>query len=106
MAACPGTRTAAPTGKFRWCSITRITTGYWTTLVAKSYPQSVSGTAWDASSGQPLTNAVIVLAMQQGNSGGGTVADTNGNFALPFAPGNYAVIATKNGWVGNQNTLV
>jgi hypothetical protein len=76
------------------------------TLVAKSYPQSVSGTVWDASSGLPLTNAVIVLTMPQGNGGGGTVADTNGNFALPFTPGNYAVIATKNGWVGNQNTMV
>ena len=51
-------------------------------VVQKGYAQGVSGQATAAGTGLPLTNAVLVLAPQNGKNGFGTIADANGNFSF------------------------
>src|SRR5438552_15334304 len=72
-------------------------------VVQKAYPQGVSGQAIAAATGLPLTNAVVVLAPQNGNNGVGTIADVNGNFALSSPAGNYALLALPAGCVADPS---
>ena len=72
-------------------------------IAPKSYPQGVSGTVYNESNGQPLAFAPIVLVPQQGNNGIGMFTDEAGNFSLSFVPGDYALLAFKNGSVANMS---
>jgi hypothetical protein len=72
-------------------------------IAQKSYPQGVSGTVYDGGNGQPLAFVPVVLVPQQGNNGIGMFTDEAGNFSLSFVPGNYALLAFKNGSVANMS---
>lgn len=87
-------RLVDPNGVF-----TTVTSGL--TVRQKAFAQGVTGTAYG--NGHALTNAVVIMLNPNGNGGVGTVADTNGNFAISNAPGNYGLVALANGFVANQN---
>jgi len=72
------------------------------TVSQKIQPQGVSGRITAAGSGLPLSNAVVVLAQQNGNGVVGTGTDTNGNYTIYSAPGSYAVICLESGFVSDQ----
>ncbi len=72
------------------------------TIVQKPSSQGVTGTAYGAD-GSRLSNAVVVLIVQQGNGGIGTFTDANGNFALSNSPGSLALLAFKNGFVADES---
>src|SRR5262249_13405413 len=72
-------------------------------IAPKSYPQGVSGTVYNGANGQPLAFAPIVLVPQQGNNGIGVFTDETGSFSLSFVPGDYALLAFKNGSVANMS---
>jgi hypothetical protein len=76
------------------------------TVIQKSYPQGVSGTAYNAGNGQPLPYSPIVLVPQQGNNGVGTFTDEAGNFSLSYLPGNYGLVAFKSGFVADTSSGV
>src|SRR6185437_13190005 len=76
--------------------LTPVTNSF--TIKQQSATQGVGGTVY--ANGAPLANAVVVLASQHGNAGGGTVADASGNFSISKAPGTYMLIASAPGYVG------
>ncbi|HWI59124.1 MAG TPA: carboxypeptidase-like regulatory domain-containing protein [Bacillota bacterium] len=76
------------------------------TIVQQAWPQAVSGTARDAGSGALLTNAMVVMVVVDGNGGSGTFTDANGNYSLSNAPGNYALLAIRPGWVADQGAAM
>src|SRR6267142_2316136 len=64
-------------------------------VAQKAFPQGVMGTAYNAATGLPLSNAVVVLFPQNSNGGIGTFADGSGHFVISNAPGNFAVMALQ-----------
>ena len=72
-------------------------------VVQKPFPQKVSGTLYSAADGQRLPYAIIVMVQPQGNTGIGTVTDALGNYSLSNAPGSYALLAIKTGFVADQS---
>ena len=70
-------------------------------IVQKISPQGVTGQVTSAATGLPLTNSVVVMVTQNGD-GFGTVADPGGNFTLYGTPGDYFLIAARNGFVNDQ----
>lgn len=69
----------------------------------KPYPQGIQGRITDAATGAPLTNAaVVLLSGSGGHSGlGGTLINSNGNFTLFSAPGDYVCWVFQDGYVAN-----
>jgi hypothetical protein len=70
-------------------------------ILQKSWPQAAQGTAWGAS-GAILSNTVVVMLTPQGNDGGGAFSDAAGNFSISNAPGDYALVALRPGFVSDM----
>ncbi len=72
------------------------------TVLPKAQSQGVTGLATAADTGAPLTNAIIALIIPDGPGGVVTMADANGQFTVNSPPGDYALLAFRNGYVANQ----
>ncbi|MDB6121634.1 MAG: regulator of chromosome condensation [Pedosphaera sp.] len=73
------------------------------TINQKVQSQGVTGTLTAADTGFPLSNAVVVLAQQDADGGGGTVTDAAGHYTLYAATtNNYSVVCIKPGFVSDQ----
>jgi hypothetical protein len=62
----------------------------------RAFPQGVAGRLTQAGSGISLTNATVFLANDTGAPFTGMGPDTNGDFTLLAAPGNYQLLAFAN----------
>jgi len=74
------------------------------TIVQKNYPQGVHGQVFSAGTGLPLTNTVVVMVIQNGNGGYGTLVDGSGNFTIYSPTNSYGVIPINPAFVADQNS--
>jgi hypothetical protein len=70
-------------------------------ILQQSASQGVSGTVY--ANNVPEAYALVVMGMQNGNGGGGTVSDVNGHFSISNAPGTYFLLASAPGYVGESS---
>ena len=70
-------------------------------IAQKIYPQGISGKVIAGGTGLPIPNPVVVMVTQNG-SGAGAVGDALGNFTLYNMPGDYFLVAARDGFVNDQ----
>lgn len=71
------------------------------TVAQKAYPQGIRGKVTAAAGGAALTGTFVILLNSNGNSIGGCLTDTSGNYAINTLPGSYMVIALPQGYVAS-----